>query len=116
MSSLYFDITFNKAAHLNIKHGFNQIVLFVAHLLLQARDAYEKVGESTETALTVLVEKLNVFGTNLAGKSKAELASACNEVIKSHFNKVNDFFCFINMNPAIWICLNTSQFYSTCIL
>ena len=46
------------------------------------------MGESTETALTVLVEKLNVFGTNLAGKSKAELAHACNEVIKSHFNKV----------------------------
>ena len=52
------------------------------------KNAYEKVGESTETALTVLVEKLNVFGTNLAGKSKAELANACNDVIKSHFNKV----------------------------
>jgi len=52
------------------------------------RDAYEKVGESTETALTVLVEKLNVFGTNLSGKSKAELAHICNEDIKSHFNKV----------------------------
>ncbi|RMX37761.1 hypothetical protein pdam_00006613 [Pocillopora damicornis] len=51
------------------------------------KNAYEKVGESTETALTVLVEKLNVFGTNLAGKSKAELANACNDVIKSHFNK-----------------------------
>lgn len=29
-----------------------------------------------------------MFGTNLAGKSKAELANACNDVIKSHFNKV----------------------------
>lgn len=46
------------------------------------------MGESTETALTVLVEKLNVFGTNLTGKSKAELAHICNEDIKSHFNKV----------------------------
>lgn len=46
------------------------------------------MGESTETALTVLVEKLNVFGTNLSGKSKAELAHVCNEDIKSHFNKV----------------------------
>lgn len=55
---------------------------------LQGRDAYEKVGEATETALTVLVEKLNVFGTNLAGKSKAELANACNDIILSHFNKV----------------------------
>lgn len=32
-----------------------------------------------------------MFGTNLAGKSKAELAHACNEVIKSHFNKVITF-------------------------
>lgn len=51
------------------------------------RDAYEKVGESTETALTVLVEKLNVFGTNLVGMSKADLANTCNNVIKSHFSK-----------------------------
>lgn len=29
-----------------------------------------------------------MFGTNLAGKSKAELAHVCNEDIKSHFNKV----------------------------
>lgn len=47
------------------------------------------MGESTETALTVLVEKLNVFGTNLVGMSKADLANTCNNVIKSHFSKVN---------------------------
>lgn len=29
-----------------------------------------------------------MFGTNLSGKSKAELAHICNEDIKSHFNKV----------------------------
>ena len=28
-----------------------------------AKDVYEKVGEATETALTVLVEKMNVFGS-----------------------------------------------------
>lgn len=47
------------------------------------------MGESTETALTVLVEKLNVFGTNVVGMSKADLANTCNNVIKSHFSKVN---------------------------
>ena len=78
-----------------MRFGFSRIVFvtlkFNAYFVivwLQARDAYEKVGEATETALTVLVEKLNVFGTNLAGKSKAELANACNDVIMSHFNKV----------------------------
>ena len=28
------------------------------------KDIYEKVGEATETALSVLVEKMNVFGTD----------------------------------------------------
>ena len=28
-----------------------------------SKDIYEKVGEATETALVVLVEKMNVFGT-----------------------------------------------------
>lgn len=51
------------------------------------RDSYDKVGEATETALVVLVEKLNVFGSNLAGKSKAELAHYCSSQIKSHFDK-----------------------------
>jgi Ca2+ transporting ATPase len=55
---------------------------------LQSRKSYEKVGEATETALSVLVEKLNVFGMDLTGKSKAELAHACNENIKDHFTKV----------------------------
>ena len=62
---------------------------FLCIVLMQARDAYEKVGESTETALIVLVEKLNVFGTDLVKRSKADLASACNDIIKSHFNKVS---------------------------
>ena len=29
-----------------------------------------------------------MFGTNLSGKSKADLAHVCNEDIKSHFNMV----------------------------
>lgn len=58
-------------------------------LYFQAKKCYEKVGESTETALSVLVEKLNVFELNLSGKSKSDLAHACNEDIKNHFTKVD---------------------------
>lgn len=38
---------------------------------------YEKVGEATETALCCLVEKMNVFDTDLRGLSPAERATAC---------------------------------------
>lgn len=48
--------------------------------LSQAKGVYEKVGEATETALTTLVEKMNVFKTDLSGLSKVELAGACNSV------------------------------------
>lgn len=38
------------------------------------------MGEATETALTTLVEKMNVFKTDLSGISKVERAGACNSV------------------------------------
>lgn len=47
---------------------------------LQAKGVYEKVGEATETALSCLVEKMNVFDTDLAGLSKIERANVCNSV------------------------------------
>lgn len=47
---------------------------------IQAKGVYEKVGEATETALTVLVEKLNVFDHNLEGITKAHRANVCNIV------------------------------------
>uniref|UniRef100_UPI00358E24D8 sarcoplasmic/endoplasmic reticulum calcium ATPase 1-like n=1 Tax=Myxine glutinosa TaxID=7769 RepID=UPI00358E24D8 len=53
----------------------------------ESKKCYEKVGEATETALTCLVEKMNIFGTNTAGLSKIERASACNADIKKHLNK-----------------------------
>ncbi|MGH0177243.1 UNVERIFIED_CONTAM: hypothetical protein FKN15_074211 [Acipenser sinensis] len=37
------------------------------------KGVYEKVGEATETALCCLVEKMNVFDTDLRGLSKTEL-------------------------------------------
>lgn len=44
---------------------------------------YEKVGEATETALTCLVEKMNVFDTDLKALSRVERAGACNSVSRT---------------------------------
>ncbi|EMP37093.1 Sarcoplasmic/endoplasmic reticulum calcium ATPase 2 [Chelonia mydas] len=44
----------------------------------EAKAVYEKVGEATETALSCLVEKMNVFDTELKGLSRIERATACN--------------------------------------
>lgn len=49
----------------------------------QAKGVFEKVGEATETALTCLVEKMNVFDTDLKGLSKIERANSCNSVSTS---------------------------------
>ncbi|XP_077924149.1 sarcoplasmic/endoplasmic reticulum calcium ATPase 3 isoform X3 [Halichoerus grypus] len=53
----------------------------------EAKGVYEKVGEATETALTCLVEKMNVFDTDLQALSRVERASACNAVIKQLMRK-----------------------------
>ena len=42
----------------------------ISSSLFQYKKVYEKVGEATETALTVLVEKMNVYGTE---KGSADL-------------------------------------------
>ncbi|XP_009075314.1 PREDICTED: sarcoplasmic/endoplasmic reticulum calcium ATPase 3, partial [Acanthisitta chloris] len=53
----------------------------------ESKKVYEKVGEATETALTCLVEKMNVFNTDLSKLSKVERANACNSVIKQLMKK-----------------------------
>lgn len=52
--------------------------------VFQAKGVYEKVGEATETALTCLVEKMNVFDTEVHSLSKIDRANACNSVSVSH--------------------------------
>merc|ERR1712050_633224 len=52
-----------------------------------SKNVYEKVGEATETALTVLVEKLNVFGKNLNSLSASQKCSAVNSQIKAMYEK-----------------------------
>eukprot|EP00794_Sanderia_malayensis_P013989 gene13989-15447_t len=51
------------------------------------KSCYEKVGEATETALVVLVEKLNVSNLDLSKKTLAEKSHACNDALRSQFNK-----------------------------
>ncbi|XP_036384115.1 sarcoplasmic/endoplasmic reticulum calcium ATPase 2b [Megalops cyprinoides] len=53
----------------------------------ETKGVYEKVGEATETALTCLVEKMNVFDTNVKNLSKIERANACNSVVKQLMKK-----------------------------
>ena len=50
---------------------------FLSLSLMQSKGIYEKVGEATETALSCLVEKMNVFNTEVRGLSKVERADAC---------------------------------------
>lgn len=60
-----------------IPNGNNSILFLV---LFQTKGVYEKVGEATETALTVLCEKMNVFNMDLSGLTKAERSHPCNSV------------------------------------
>ena len=48
---------------------------------------YEKVGEATETALTVLCEKMNVFNLDKSGMKKKEIGTICNQHILSMWRK-----------------------------
>ncbi|TSK28018.1 Sarcoplasmic/endoplasmic reticulum calcium ATPase 1 [Bagarius yarrelli] len=53
----------------------------------ESKGIYEKVGEATETALCCLVEKMNVFNTDVRTLSKVERANACCSVIKQLMRK-----------------------------
>ncbi|XP_015281297.1 PREDICTED: sarcoplasmic/endoplasmic reticulum calcium ATPase 1 [Gekko japonicus] len=53
----------------------------------ESKGVYEKVGEATEVALTCLVEKMNVFNTDVRTLSKVDRANACNAVIKQLMKK-----------------------------
>ena len=53
----------------------------------QAKNVYEKVGEATETALTVLVEKVNCLNMDKAGLKRKELGTAVNHQMQSMWRK-----------------------------
>jgi Ca2+ transporting ATPase len=48
---------------------------------------YAKIGEPTETALIVLVEKLNVTQINVNGLTPETRALACNKDLRKSYNK-----------------------------
>ena len=51
------------------------------------KEVYEKVGEATETALVVLVEKMNVFKQDMSRLNKAEKCNAANSQIRAMMQK-----------------------------
>ncbi|KAL3856793.1 hypothetical protein ACJMK2_011510 [Sinanodonta woodiana] len=53
----------------------------------EAKDIFEKVGEATETALTVLVEKVNFYNTDKSSLSKKERSTVCNQIIQQMWKK-----------------------------
>lgn len=76
--------------------------------LCQAKGVYEKVGEATETALTCLVEKMNVFDTQLKGLSKVERANACNSVSQTF--PTADFVLVVHTPSGLCGCGNPHLF------
>jgi len=53
----------------------------------QTKGVYEKVGEATETALTVLVEKMNPFNLDKSNLTNKDLGTASNQAIQSMWKK-----------------------------
>ncbi|KAJ3607786.1 hypothetical protein NHX12_024837 [Muraenolepis orangiensis] len=53
----------------------------------ESKKIFEKVGEATETALCCLVEKMNVFNSNVKNLNKPERANACCTVVKQLMTK-----------------------------
>lgn len=77
-------LDYNEVSHKAAQHMCEAKILFcnlTSHLhhppFLQSKKIYEKVGEATETALSCLVEKMNVFNTSVKNLSRIERANAC---------------------------------------
>lgn len=63
--------------------------------VLQSKKIFEKVGEATETALCCLVEKMNVFNSNVKNLSRIERANAC--------CSVSLLFTYIKLRESLFI-------------
>lgn len=45
------------------------------------------MGEATETALTILVEKMNITAIDKSGMKKKEISTICNQAVQSNWKK-----------------------------
>ena len=73
--------------HIPIKQIKNQQLFKLCDTHLQAKGIYEKVGEATETALTVLVEKMNTPNVDKTGLKPKEIGTICNNAILAQWRK-----------------------------
>lgn len=74
----------------------------------QTKGVYEKVGEATETALTTLVEKMNVFNTEVRSLSKVERANACNSVSQGALHRPGPKIGQTQTDKALCLCWDPS--------
>ena len=70
---------------------------------------YEKAGESTETALSVLVEKLNLGSISKSSLSDTEQACVCCHKIKDDIKKVRMWV------PSLVVIIGPSPHLPMCV-
>lgn len=79
-----------KAADFEIMHEMGTICIMCNDSAIdfnEFKQAFEKVGEATETALIVLAEKMNPFGVNKAGQDRRSAAICVRQEIETKWKK-----------------------------
>ena len=73
----------------------------------QGKKTYEKIGEATEVALTVLVEKVNVAALDRGTLTPQQKACACNNTVLEEFEKVESgsFIHFCHLYLCVCVSL-----------
>ena len=112
------------AEHLSRDYSTHTSHSFIHHSVTSSQDKhnYEKIGESTEVALKVLAEKLNVYGLDRDGMTKQEKACTSYKAAQDEFEKVrvNGTACMQGINVAVyrsvvlcvcivWLCLGVGE-------
>ena len=69
----------------------------------QDKRNYEKIGESTEVALKVLAEKLNVHGLDRGSMTEQQKACASYKAAREEFEKVRYSLDCMNMEDTLTV-------------
>ena len=101
------------AEHLSREYSTHTSHSFIHRSVTSSQDKhnYEKIGESTEVALKVLAEKLNVYGLDRDGMTKQEKACTSYKAAQDEFEKVrvNGTACMQGINVTVclgvWFCV-----------